>query len=405
MKFAYFVLLFGLLILFSGCGKNDIPVPVEFPLQKISAEQYPVFKDNFKDNIDGSAIITSLGRSIEYYKRIPLDRTFQLGRDVYDAGHMLKTLEVFLNFLSMYPSGVPPADVIAKFITDNFYVYRAAGKKETSQVLFTGYYEPSIKGNSEKTPEYLFPVYSRPGDMIVVNLPLFSGKYREEPRLTARLKGKEVVPYYTRAEINALKDYHKTALPLVWLNSRIDRFFLEIQGSGRVLLPGGEVMRLHYHSKNGHPYRSVGRYLIDKGEIPKKEMSMQAIRQWLEKNPHRMDEVLHYNPSFVFFQKEDGGPYGCLGVEVTPLRSIATDISLFPKGALCFLETPMPSEEGMETPETWKMKSGFVLNQDTGGAIKGAGRADIFFGNGRYAEFAAGQMKHQGRLFFMVLKK
>ncbi len=395
----WYIFILMIIVSLYGCGKPDIPVSLKEPIVKLSEAQYPVFGDDFNK----SALTQSLGQSILYFNRVPSKRTFKFAQDVYDARHMLKTLEVFLDFLNASVS--PSNDELAQFVKENFHVYRAAGQDDTSRVLFTGYYEPSIKGSLKKTPKYCFPVYTRPDDMVQVNLSLFSNKYRDEPRLTARLKGREVVPYYTRPEINALQDYDKTASVLVWLESRIDRFFLEIQGSGRVLLEGGGVMRLHYHTKNGHPYRSIGKYLIDKGEIAKKDMSMQAIRGWLEKNPQRMDEVLHYNPSFVFFKEEEGGPYGCLGVEVTPLRSIATDMSLFPRGALCFMETAVPSETAMELPDKWKNQSLFVLNQDTGGAIKGAGRADIFFGNGLYAEFAAGHMKHRGSLFFLVLKE
>ena len=324
----WYIFILMIIVSLYGCGKPDIPVSSKEPLVKLSEAQYPAFGDDFNKR----ALTQSLGQSILYFNRVPSKRTFKFAQDVYDARHMLKTLEVFLDFINDSSLAFPSNDELSQFVKKNFHVYRAAGQDDTSRVLFTGYYEPSIKGSLKKTPKYCFPVYTRPDDMVQVNLSLFSDKYRDEPRLTARLKGREVVPYYTRPEINSLQDYGKTASVLVWLESRIDRFFLEIQGSGRVLLEGGGVMRLHYHTKNGHPYRSIGKYLIDKGEIAKKDMSMQAIRGWLGKNPQRMDEVLHYNPSFVFFKEEEGGPYGCLGVEVTPLRSIATDMSSFSQG-------------------------------------------------------------------------
>jgi len=133
-------------------------------------------------------------------------------------------------------------------------------------------------------------------------------------------------------------------------------------------------------------------------------MSMQAIRTWLELHPQRMDEVLHYNESFVFFQKEEGGPYGSLGVEVTAFRSIATDTKLFPKGALCFMQAKLPDKVNINPLKEWEKASFFVLNQDTGGAIKGPARADLFCGNGNYARFTAGHMNEYGKLFFLVLK-
>ncbi|MCF6249537.1 MAG: MltA domain-containing protein [Desulfobacula sp.] len=191
---------------------------------------------------------------------------------------------------------------------------------------------------------------------------------------------------------------------VVWLKSRVDRFFLEIQGSGRVVLEDGAILRVHYAGSNGNAYRSVGRYLIDQNEILKENMSMQAIRTWLELHPDRMDEVLHVNESFVFFKKEEGGPYGSLSVEVSAFRSLATDSRLFPKGALCFLQAQLPDRVNVNPIKTWENASFFVLNQDTGGAIKGPGRADIFCGSDNYAEYTAGHMNTYGRLYFLVLK-
>jgi membrane-bound lytic murein transglycosylase A len=161
---------------------------------------------------------------------------------------------------------------------------------------------------------------------------------------------------------------------------------------------------VHYAGTNGNAYRSIGRYLIKKNEILKENMSMQAIRTWLEQHPERMDEVLHQNKSVVFFQREQGGPYGSLGVDVTPLRSIATDSKLFPKGALCFAQAQLPDKQTRLPLKAWENAAFFVLNQDTGGAIKGPARADLFCGNGTYAEFTAGHMNTYGKLFFLVLK-
>ena len=212
-----------------------------------------------------------------------------------------------------------------------------------------------------------------------------------------------VVPYFSRKEINARPDFDHQAEPVAWLKSRVDRFFLEIQGSGRVALPDGGQIRVHYHGSNGNPYRSIGRYLIEKNEILKENMSMQAIRTWLMLHPERTDEVLHQNESVVFFKKETGGPYGSIGVELTPLRSLATDSRVFPRGGLCFLSTQIPDRVNINPLKEWKEASFFVMNQDTGGAIKGPGRADIFFGNDLYARYAAGHMNSRGSLYFIVL--
>ncbi len=188
----------------------------------------------------------------------------------------------------------------------------------------------------------------------------------------------KIIPYYSREQINAIEDFHEKSTPLVWLKSRVDRFFLEIQGSGRVALENGEELRAHYAGSNGNPYSSVGRYLINKNEILKENMSMQAIRTWLEFHPSRVDEVLHYNKSFVFFQLEDDGPYGSLGVKVSPMLSIATDSKLFPKGGLCFMQAQLPDNHRVNPIKEWENASFFVMNQDTGGAISGSARAYLF---------------------------
>jgi membrane-bound lytic murein transglycosylase A len=192
----------------------------------------------------------------------------------------------------------------------------------------------------------------------------------------------------------------------------VDRFFLEIQGSGRIRTPEDEIVRIQYAGTNGNSYRAIGRYLIDNQEIAQEQMSMQAIREWLEANPHRMDEVLHYNDSMVFFRIGVGGPFGNINVTLTPLRSMATDYRIFPKGAPGFIETRLPeifptvlnTPENAGNPDSWQPVSLFVMNQDTGGAIRGPGRADLFCGNDEYARFAAGHMNVRGRMYFLVMK-
>ncbi|MBF0572833.1 MAG: MltA domain-containing protein, partial [Desulfamplus sp.] len=217
---------------------------------------------------------------------------------------------------------------------------------------------------------------------------------------------KELIPYYTRAEIDSMgSGFERHAEPIAWVNSKVDRFFLEIQGSGRIELKQGGTLKVQYSGKNGRPYRSIGKYLADKGEMRKEDVTMQSLRKWLKDNPERVDEVLNHNPSFVFFKKGNGGPVGCLGVEVTRMRSIATDKALLPKGSICFMETTIPTWTSKEDNIAWQHYSAFVLNQDTGGAINGSGRADYFFGHGNYAQLASGYMKQIGRLYFLVLKR
>ena len=407
------ILLLFLPLFFTSCGiflkpqktKKPKPPPIQQSvLKKLSVSEYPDFIEQLDNQnlTDNQALINAIKQSLIYYNRVPEKKIFYFGKDFFYAKHIKKSIKTFLSFIEKNP----PPKKINQFIRNNYLVYKAKGREKDCKVFFTGYYEPFLLGSLIKNNEYKYPIYSKPKDLVKVKSSPFSKKYKKNPPFMARINNKKrFVPYYSRKTINSIKNFHKKAKPIVWVNNRIDRFFLEIQGSGIVKLKQGGFIRVHYHASNGHPYRSIGKYLINKNQISKKKMSMQAIRKWLKNNPLKIDKVLNYNPSFVFFQKENDGPFGCLGVKVTPKRSIATDKSIFPKGALGFIETFMPLKSKMEDPEKWKKYSGFVLNQDTGGAIKGPGRADFFYGNGKYAEFAAGHMKHTGDLYFLVLKK
>jgi len=171
-----------------------------------------------------------------------------------------------------------------------------------------------------------------------------------------------------------------------------------------IKLPSGEIIRVGYSASNGHPYKSIGRYMIDNGYITADNLSLQTIRSYIKKNPDIKNKVLNYNPSYVFFRLLDGGPLGNIGVPLTPGRSLAVDDRLFPKGALVYIrcQKPVIGKDGNITG--WVPFSRFLLNQDTGGVIKGTGRADIFWGSDPYAELAAGNLKHKGEMYFLVKK-
>ena len=270
-------------------------------------------------------------------------------------------------------------------------------------MLFTGYYEPHLQGSLYPTPDYGYPIYARPQDMITIDLSPFAERFAGE-KIVARIEQNSVKPYFDREQIDSEGILEDRAEALAWVADPVDVFFLQIQGSGKVYLDNGRALNVNYHATNGRPYRSIGKLLIDDGKISREEMSMQKIREYLNANPDELEPVLNHNPSYVFFKIEPEGPLGNINVKLTPGRSLALDYRLFPPAVLVFAETQKPELTGDGQIAAWSDYRRFMLHQDTGGAIRGSGRADIFWGNGPYAEIAAGHLKHTGRLFFLVLE-
>ncbi len=390
-----FVGIFSLFL--AGCAlfKKEPPEVKETGLIRIAAPEHPEFLDDMA--YDG--LTEGILGSISYLRRVPSTRTFRFGQDVYETSHMIRSLEHFLHFIQAKPSN----QELKEYIDTNYRVYRSVGNDTPGEVRFTGYYEPVLEGSLEPSPEYPFPIYARPDDLTTIDLSLFSPLFKGK-KIIGRYTQNSVVPYYDRKDIEYKEILKDKATTIAWLKDRVDLFFLHIQGSGKIDLDSGETIHVHYHTTNGRPYRSIGKLLIDQGKISRDEMSMQKIRDYLYRHPEEAETVLHYNPSYVFFKIEEDGPLGYLEVILTPGRSIAMDRRLFPLAGLAFIETQKPSTADDGKIDHWTDFSRFVLFQDTGGAIRGPGRADLFWGNGDYAEIAAGHMKHPGKLYFLILK-
>ncbi len=382
--------------LFFGCAQLILRPPEEIPVfAKLSVSEYPWFVDD----TNYVSLSDSIQQSLSYLQKRPKDMKFKFGQDVYETSHMIDSLVNFLEFTEKKPS----AGELRRYIHKNYYVYKSTGINGNGEVLFTGYYEPLLEGSLIKSETYKYPVYGTPPDLISIDLSLFSTKYAGE-KITGRYTGRTVVPYYERKEIETGKMLEGKAPVIVWVKNPIDLFFLQIQGSGKINLDNGETINVHYHASNGQPYKSIGNLLIEKGIVPRSEMSMQRIRAYLSSNPDQIDDTLNYNPSYVFFKTEKEGPLGYLDVRLTPERSIASDRRIFPLAGLAYIDTVKPVLDENGNIKEWLKSNKFVLNQDTGGAIRGPGRADIFWGNGKYAEIAAGNMQHKGSLYFLILK-
>jgi membrane-bound lytic murein transglycosylase A len=284
---------------------------------------------------------------------------------------------------------------VRRFFEENFQPYAVVAADGNASGLITGYYEPLLKGSRERGKAYQTPVLGVPEDMLTIDLGEVYPDLKHM-RLRGRLVGNKVLPYYTRGEIVSQQE-RLPAKTLLWVEDPVEYFFLQVQGSGRVRLPDGSLVRVAYADQNGHPYQSVGRHLVERGELKLEEASMQGIQAWGRANPAKLNDVLNANPSYVFFREatsNNDGPAGSLGVPLTPERSMAIDPRTIPLGAPVFLSTTRPNSA--------QPLNRLMLAQDTGGAIKGAVRADFFWGFGKEAGEQAGRMRQQGRLWVLL---
>lgn len=296
------------------------------------------------------------------------------------------------HFLSMQN---PDSFTVLKFFERHFRPYEVRAGSDP-EGLFTGYYEASLKGSRRKTAAAPYPLHIRPDDLVMVQL----GDFREElkgQRIAGRVVGGNLKPYETRKEIvQGNWPHNGNDHVLVWVSNPVDAFFVQIQGSGRVDLDDGSVMRIGYAGQNGHPYYAIGRELIKRGYLTKEEVSMQSIRSWLEAHPAEGQEIMDTNKSYVFFRElDDGGPIGGEGIALTPMRSLAVDRSLISYGLPLWVDIAPPKAG---TPPLKRM----MIAQDTGGAIRGPVRGDVFWGAGDYAENMAGVMKSSGRYWALL---
>lgn len=286
-----------------------------------------------------------------------------------------------------------PADAgqVRAFLEQRLQVYGLRSAENSANGLITGYYEPVYPGSLTATAAARVPVYGVPEDMVVVALDSVYPELKSK-RLRGRLEGRVLKPYDTAQVIN--RDGVKAPV-LAWLTDPMDLQFLQIQGSGRIQLDDGRQLRVGYADQNGHPYRPIGRWLVEQGQLKKDEVTMGSIHAWAQANPARVPELLASNPSYVFFSSRpdsNEGPRGSLNVPLTAGYSVAIDRKVIPLGSLLWLSTTRPDGSPVVRP---------VAAQDTGGAITGEVRADLFWGTGSEAGQLAGDMKQQGQIWLL----
>jgi len=345
-----------------------------------------------------SRALPALRRSCDRIDALPADRPLGgagAGRVAGTAGdwHGVCTAARAL------PAGDGPAreTAVRAFFESNFRPWRVTNRGDPVG-LFTGYYEPTLDGSLRRTERHRVPLHLRPPDLVSVDL----GRFRDDltgRRIAGRVRGNALEPYPSRADIEG-GALGGRGLELVWVDDPVDAFFLHIQGSGRIELADGSHLRVGYAGQNGHPYFAIGRELIDRGALTREEVSMQSIRRWLQEHPEEAVAVMHQNPSYVFFRELPGdGPVGSQGAVLTPGRSLAVDRKFLPLGPPMWLAgtAPAAGRQGEDVP-----LHRLLVAQDTGGALEGPVRGDVFWGHGDEAADVAGRMKHDGRLWLLL---
>jgi membrane-bound lytic murein transglycosylase A len=333
--------------------------------------------------------LPALKRSCVHLQRAPAEKDLGLAGRVAD----------WLPICTAAAALAPDDDAAVRAFIERFFQPLAAANQDRPQGLFTGYFEILLHGSRQPGGRNTVPLYRRPPDLVMADLGLFRDDLKGT-RIAGRVVEGQLKPYETRAEIDrgALKG---KGLELFWVDDPIDAFFLEIQGSGRVKLDDGSMAMVGYAAQNGHPYVPIGRKLLERGALERGSVSMQAIRRWLAANPAEAPAVMEENPSVVFFHEIKGeGPLGAEGVVLTPGRSLAVDHRFIPYDVPLWLDTTEPGT----TDQAARPFRRLMLAQDTGGAIRGPVRGDVFWGFGPEAAEAAGHMKQSGRWWLLLPK-
>jgi membrane-bound lytic murein transglycosylase A len=382
------------LTLFSACAAPRIQtglLPV--PPAEVRERAFP-------DDAGFDGLAIALRQSIRYYRRLPASATFTYADLVYTPPEMEASTALFLKIVEETAGEARDAEIREKFL---FFESR----NDRGAAFFTGYFEPVLPGSLVRSERFRAPLYAVPADLIVLDLAPYAdaGLLPAELRgksLRGKLQGRKLVPYDDRDRISFGNALSGRAEPIAWVADEVELFFLQIQGSGLISLEDGTLLRVNYADQNGLSYRAIGKLLRDR--IPPEQMSLQALKAYLREHPEQVREVLDYNRSYTFFRRVEEGPLGNIQVPLTPGRSLAMDARLLPKGGIAWIETTLPAAATPGAPSPVPVRR-FGAVQDTGGAITGYGRVDIFWGTGVKAESVAGPFKQEGRVFLLVARK
>lgn len=338
-------------------------------LEKLSLSEVPILTDD----LDVETLFQAIDNSLIYLDKLSEQKSLLLGDRLCTVSELKETLTDFRRIIA----GNGTAKAKERQLRERFDFYRSTGDDGKGRVLFTGYYEPYLTGSWKKTKRFCYPLYQFPANE------RFARCTRRQIDSEGALEGKD--------------------LEILWVDDAVDRFFLQIQGSGKIQMTDGSVIQLGYAQSNGQPYSSIGSYMIAKGILGNGSYSLQAIKEYLRTHRDEAEDIFNRNERYIFFRLLDKGPIGAMNVTVTDGRTIASDPDIYPLGALAFMQLRKPVIANGELI-AWTPFSRFVLTQDVGSAIKGAGRIDIFCGSGSEAEEVAGRMKETGTLYFLLKK-
>lgn len=377
-----------------GCPKNELepfrPVekdygrplaPGQMALRKIGPDRYPDFSRAFYDR---SALLASLDNSLAYMQKPSSRRYFPY----LDVSHD-RAVASLRRMREILESTTSPQELDAA-IKREFEVYQSVGCDDQGTVFFTGYYCPIFEGRKHYDRTFRFPLYRRPTDLVVDSEGMTQGR---------RTPDGTIVPYYTRREIE--EGGVLSGTEIAFLKDPFEAYVATVQGSTKLRLEDGSLYELGYAGNNGHQYESVAKRMVADGALKRSEISLQAMLRYFAQHPRDVWKYTWQNPRYVFFQERAGGPYGSLNVPVTPYYSLATDKTVFPRACMAFFTSELPDPQSREI----RPYASFALDQDTGGAIRAAGRSDIYIGIGAGAEAVAGRIGAEGRLYYVFLKQ
>jgi membrane-bound lytic murein transglycosylase A len=370
------------LFVIAGCAQQS-------PLTALSVGRYPLFVD---DAPTGD-LLQAVNRQIDYLERLDPDRATTIDGFRFSVREQIDSLRDFTKIIL----GESDPLTRGRLISQYFHIFQAAGRNGQGRMLVTGYFEPIYQASLVKQAPYLYPIYRKP-DSLVTRINEQSGS-RESGRLAP---DSTFLPYWTRREVETGNLLH--GHELAYLRDPLDAYLLQVQGSGRLRLPDGSLRAVSFAASNGRDYNSLGKLFVDRGLMERQRVSIPAIRTYFSQHPDEVTDMLRHN-RLVFFDWGDGsGPRGSLGMPLTPGRSVAIDQQVLPAGVIGYLVTMRPVLDEHGAISHWRPFGRFVVPQDSGSAITGPGRVDLFWGGDGYAEIAAGHMNHRGTLFFLVKK-